>query len=152
MKREKFFSVFICGLCLAFLAGAQLDQVAYERRVIIKYAAPGSNPAQANGFDYTLPAAGTFQVEIIPDRVSLSIHGIPIVIDAAIGILFEDKKGHLSRGAKRYKQGPWRHGIGNAFVTFKTTTGQKIRIWYSASIGGMPCPEVWGKVRIFRIE
>lgn len=152
MKRKKIVMVFICCLCLAFLAIAQINQATYERRVVIKYAAPGSNPAHANGFDYTMPAAGTFQVEIIPDRVSLSIQGIPIVIDVAVGILFEDPNGHLVRGSKRYTQGPWRHGIGNAFVTIKTTKGQKIRVWYSASIGGMPCPEVWGKVRIFRIE
>jgi hypothetical protein len=152
MKKKKIAMVFICWLCFGLLVIAQIDQVTYERRVVIKYAAPGSNPAHANGFDYTMPANGTFQVEIIPDRVSLSVHGIPIVIDVAVGILFEDPKGHLTRGKKRYTQGPWRQGIGNAFVTFKTTKGQKIRIWYSASIAGMPCPDVWGKVRIFRIE
>ena len=152
MKKKKILMVLICCLCLVFLVIAQIDQATYERRVVIKYAAPGSNPALANGFDYSMPTKGTFQVGIIPDRVSLSIQGIPIVIDVAVGILFEDANGHLSRGSKRYKKGPWRHGIGSAFVTFKTTKGQKIRIWYSASIGGMPCPEVWGKVRIFRIE
>lgn len=86
MKKKKILMVFICWLCLSFLVIAQIDQVAYERRVVIKYAAPGPNPAHANGFDYTMPANGIFQVEIIP-----------------------------------------------------------IRIWYSASIAGMPCPGMWVK-------
>lgn len=152
MKEKKGLIVIISILMLAFFVTAQFDQMTYERRVVIKYAAPRSNPAQANGFDYTMPANGTFQVEIIPDRVSLSIYGIPIVVDAAVGILLRDPNGSLTRGNKRYKKGPWKHGIGNAFVNLKATKGQKVRIWYSASIGGMPCPDVWGKVRIFRIE
>lgn len=151
MKR-KGLAAFIFILFLVCFVMAQLDQMTYERRVVIKYAAPGSNPTQANGFDYTMPVKGTFQVEIIPDRVSLSISGVPIVVDVAVGILFQDPNGNLRRGSKRYKKGPWRHGIGNAFVTLKATKGQPLRIWYSASIGGMPCPNVWGKVRIFRIE
>ncbi len=128
------------------------EQKVYERRVIAKYAPPGSDPAQVEGFNYTIPETGTWQVEIIPDRVSLAIHGIPIVIDVAVGILFQVPDGTLRRGTTRYRKGPWRHGIGNAFVTIKISKDQQIRIWYSASIGGMPCPDVWGKVRIFRIE
>ncbi|UCH92318.1 MAG: hypothetical protein JSV88_18755 [Candidatus Aminicenantes bacterium] len=151
MERKKGL-IIILILFLTFVNHAQFDQMTYERRVVIKYAAPGSNPAQANGFDYTMPAKGTFQVEIIPDRVSIAIQGIPIVIDVAVGILFENPNGKLRRGSKRYTKGPWKHGIGNAFVSFKATKGQQIRTWYSASVGGMPCPNVWGKVRIFRIE
>jgi hypothetical protein len=152
VKKRKGAIIFIVSLFFAYVVYASFDQVTYERRVVIKYAAPGSNPAHVNGFSYTIPKDGTFQVEIIPDRVSATIHGIPIVVDVAVGVLYEDAGGNLRRGAKKFKKGPWRHGIGNAFITFKAVKGQQIRVWYSASLGGMPCPDGWGKVRIFRIE
>lgn len=128
------------------------EQRVYERRVVIKYAAPGSNPAQVDGFNYTIPEKGTYQVEIIPNRPSIAIKGIQIPIDVAVGILYEDPNGKLRRGSKRYTKGPWSHGTGDTFATFTASKKQGIRVWFSSSFGGLPSPEIGGKVRIFRVE
>lgn len=46
--REKSLITIILIIFLTFVNDAAFDQMIYERQVVIKYAVPGSNPAQAN--------------------------------------------------------------------------------------------------------
>jgi len=141
-----------CILFAALGAALSLDQLVYERRVIIEYASPGTSPILANGFDYTIPGDGTWQAELIPNRPAVSLQGIPILIDTAVGILYEDPKGSIQGSGKRFSKGPWSHSIGHPFVTFRAVRHRNIRIWFSSSIAGVTSPKIDDKVRIFRIE
>ena len=153
MERKKRLFVFVCGLLFVVNVIASFEQLAYERRVVIRYAAPGTKPTHANGFMYTIPQGGTFQVEIIPKRPNVAIKGLEVPIDVAVGILYEDPHGgSLRMGSKRYRKGPRNHGTGNTFATFMARENMRVRVWYSSSMGGLPSPEIGGKVRIFRIK
>lgn len=148
----------LIGACMAACllsfvpAFAQNNREVYQQRVVIQYAAPGSNPAQVNGFAWTAPQAGTYQVTIRPNRPSVVIKGLEVPIDVAVGILIPSPRGHYRGRGGRYADGGWRHGTGNTFVTRSFKQGQTVRIWYSSSIGGAPSPDIGGTVIIRRIR